>query len=286
MIFPFLDPNDPKVTKKYRSDLLLPTYYEDNDGDDRAKHGSWRSLKQKTQETASNINNSLLAITRPGYSNPRGYRAKLASSETLETFEKYSYYDDDGRLSNVSTEVNDDGYFNRLRWKDNEPNDNDLSVSRLSLPSLLQKPEDDVRRSFRGNSLDAIYENANAKTELSAIMPKDEKFYDISITVPNNKVQRKKRHLTQNGNLKRNLVFRSSNYLRDMRLHRHSINYRGAMLNTHRYRMKASSCPNIYRNSMTTLARDNEEVCFCRGTIFFNFTYMHIFLPFWIEMVR
>lgn len=30
-------------------------------------------------------------------------------------------------------------------------------------------------------------------------------------------------------------------------------------MNTHRYRLKASSCPNIYRNSMTTIAREEEE---------------------------
>jgi hypothetical protein len=36
--------------------------------------------------------------------------------------------------------------------------------------------------------------------------------------------------------------------------------YRGAMLNIHKYRLRASSCPDIYRNSMTTIAKENEEV--------------------------
>lgn len=36
--------------------------------------------------------------------------------------------------------------------------------------------------------------------------------------------------------------------------------YRGAMLNIHKYRLRASSCPDIYRNSMTTIARETDEV--------------------------
>ena len=32
------------------------------------------------------------------------------------------------------------------------------------------------------------------------------------------------------------------------------------MLNINRYRLRASSCPNIYRNSMTTIAKEKHEV--------------------------
>ncbi|CAH1723244.1 unnamed protein product [Chironomus riparius] len=44
--------------------------------------------------------------------------------------------------------------------------------------------------------------------------------------------------------------------LKDLRIHRHSLTYRGAMLNINKYRLRASSCPDIYRNSMTTIASD------------------------------
>lgn len=44
-------------------------------------------------------------------------------------------------------------------------------------------------------------------------------------------------------------------YLKDIRVHRQSLTYRGAMLNITRYRLRASSCPDIYRNSMTTIAK-------------------------------
>ncbi|XP_013774953.1 uncharacterized protein LOC106459835 [Limulus polyphemus] len=48
--------------------------------------------------------------------------------------------------------------------------------------------------------------------------------------------------------------------LNNLRLQRGSLTYRGAMLNIHRYRLRASSCPDIYRNSMTTLDR-REQAC-------------------------
>lgn len=36
--------------------------------------------------------------------------------------------------------------------------------------------------------------------------------------------------------------------------------HRGAMLNIHKYRLRASSCPDIYRNSMITLVKEDDEV--------------------------
>lgn len=43
-------------------------------------------------------------------------------------------------------------------------------------------------------------------------------------------------------------------------MHRHSLTYRGAMLNINRYRLRASSCPDIYRNSMTTIAKEKSSL--------------------------
>lgn len=48
-------------------------------------------------------------------------------------------------------------------------------------------------------------------------------------------------------------------YLKDIRVHRLSLTYRGAMLNINRYRLRASSCPDIYRNSMTTIAKEKSD---------------------------
>lgn len=51
-------------------------------------------------------------------------------------------------------------------------------------------------------------------------------------------------------------------YLKNIRFRRNSMGYRGAMLNIHKYKLKASSCPNVYRNSYTTLAFEEEDVSF------------------------
>ncbi|XP_002005006.3 monocarboxylate transporter 14 isoform X2 [Drosophila mojavensis] len=73
------------------------------------------------------------------------------------------------------------------------------------------------------------------------------------------RLSRSKKPNPHRSNLRRNISIRNSNFLKDMRIHRNSIHYRGAMLNTHRYRLRASSCPNIYRNSMTTIAKEEED---------------------------
>ncbi|XP_049869471.1 monocarboxylate transporter 3-like [Pectinophora gossypiella] len=48
-------------------------------------------------------------------------------------------------------------------------------------------------------------------------------------------------------------------YLRDIRVHRNSIMHRGAMMNIAKYKLRASSCPDIYRNSMWSMEDDHYE---------------------------
>ena len=57
-------------------------------------------------------------------------------------------------------------------------------------------------------------------------------------------------------------------YLKGLKVKKRSLTYRGAMLNLPRYRLRASSCPDIYRNSITTIAQEKEgvsaaDVIFC-----------------------
>ncbi|XP_014259252.1 monocarboxylate transporter 14-like isoform X2 [Cimex lectularius] len=47
--------------------------------------------------------------------------------------------------------------------------------------------------------------------------------------------------------------------LRNIRVHRNSVMYRGAILNMHKYRLTVSSCPDIFKNSMTTIAKEGAE---------------------------
>lgn len=58
-------------------------------------------------------------------------------------------------------------------------------------------------------------------------------------------------------------------YLKGLKVKKRSLTYRGAMLNLPRYRLRASSCPDIYRNSITTIAREKEGVS-CETRWVFN----------------
>lgn len=48
-------------------------------------------------------------------------------------------------------------------------------------------------------------------------------------------------------------------YLREIRVHRHSIMHRGAMMNIAKYKLRASSCPDIYKNSMWSVEEEEEQ---------------------------
>ncbi|XP_039753970.1 uncharacterized protein LOC120629194 [Pararge aegeria] len=49
------------------------------------------------------------------------------------------------------------------------------------------------------------------------------------------------------------------NYLKGIRVHRNSIMHRGAMMNIAKYKLRASSCPDIYKNSMWSMEDPVEE---------------------------
>ena len=64
-------------------------------------------------------------------------------------------------------------------------------------------------------------------------------------------------------------------YLNRLKMRRQSLTYRGAMLNISRYRLRSStSCPDIFRNSMTTLAAEELTLgmlsIFCDYNFIFN----------------
>lgn len=49
-------------------------------------------------------------------------------------------------------------------------------------------------------------------------------------------------------------------YLRGIRVHRNSIMHRGAMMNIAKYQLRASSCPDIYRNSMWSMEEPQVKI--------------------------
>ncbi|XP_055537134.1 uncharacterized protein LOC129725383 isoform X3 [Wyeomyia smithii] len=249
-----ITPDDPAITKKYQSELSLPTFLK-HESDLLQPHphtGSRRSLRQAVlaKETFRKLD------TEPVENKTKPTNvAQLASSETLNSNDKLSSFAENAEpnshasLETLSVASLDDAYLSAHRQK--ELRDSRAGSSTWSLDTEKHNQVDECRRSFRQTSLDVVYENEifnpNVNTAITLMVPK----------------QRKLEAKHQNGALKRshthNHTLRYSNFLKDMRVHKNSIHYRGALLNTHRYRLKASSCPNIYRNSMTTIAREKEE---------------------------
>lgn len=280
--------------KKYQSEMMLPTYLKNEefvlrDGVRSSSRRSLRPDKLKSPEDTSHdefVTSPLLTnrteLSETKENTPKSGKdtltvPKLASIETLSPSEKAST-NFDGELISLNLSIDDNPH---------DFNNSDINVfrggahgSRLSLnESLISKPtaldsiREELRRSFRGNSLDVVYENEyyhpNHNHNESKInsTPLNSLKNEITIQIPNgiaklrNKTANKKHaSALANGNLHRNTSIRYSNYFKNIRVHRNSIHYRGALLNTHRYRLRASSCPNIYRNSMTTIAKEEEEV--------------------------
>lgn len=57
-------------------------------------------------------------------------------------------------------------------------------------------------------------------------------------------------------------------YFKDMPLYRNTIMYRGTMMNIPRYRLKASSLPDIYRNSMWSIESESDDEMVSAGLHF------------------
>lgn len=252
----FMDADKASEFKKYCSESVLPTFmYSSEFGSTDAEltRGSRFSLRGK--EVAINAvfataGNQM--STRPRF---------LASTETLNASEKYSQCDN----SSIATKKN-------RNMTSGNACSTQKSSSRLSLDETLignqnkrsSDPEDSHKK--RSCSLGAFLEAASPDEKLSrrkiaVVMPPID---CIQSNSANSLPRRRHLHHRQLHNNEgivsiRNLR-RHSHHFQHMRVHRHGMNYRGAMLNTHRYRLKASSCPNVYRNSMTTLAKEEEDV--------------------------
>lgn len=253
---------DSEQVKRYQSELMLPTYIEKKDEFKLSvgvPYGSRRSLRPadivKSPEILSIehfLPSNKSASQVLSVDNETVVKRNLASAETLNASEKNS-----SKLAQSRNSISSKSYEELNR--------------RFSLDeSSMFRPERHgsmvMESHYKGISLDAIDEGERRSPPSSngaVIIP-------IGQSGPKPKIRRRN---TEKANFMRQSSLKTSHYLKNMRIHRNSIHYRGAMLNTHRYRLRASSCPNIYRNSMTTIARESEEVSDFYFKIFFGLFY-------------
>lgn len=244
------DPNQSFGIKKYRSLLLLPTYFSP-DGDIDCgivtgnQLGSRRSLRRKFEDdvplfddgTRKTVGNHLMPTNNNvliSNGNTANKKRLQNSDDSINRSEKCTFYDEDEQFCS-KTICNEElvPFLN---------NDIHHKINAENCGQDQPKPTNDV--------------GANAAHTNDVIIQIPSCNY---LTVGDQSNVRKRTEPSSKGVLRHNTNTKTSNYLRNMRLHRNSIHYRGAMLSTHRYRLRTSSCPNIYRNSMTTLAQDPES---------------------------
>lgn len=129
-------------------------------------------------------------------------------------------------------------------------NKNIYNILLANYPNLLV-PSRSFSDSGRLNEASLTSKHANTTTQLSppALLCKEDTWWlkgnPTSPTSPTQKPMASKKF--------------PAAFLKDLRIHRLSVTYRGAMLNLKRYRLRASSCPDIYRNSMTTIAQEKVQ---------------------------
>lgn len=256
------DAEQSKSLKKYSSLLLLPTYFTpegDIDGEVVTGNllGSRRSLRKKMLDadvprlfTPSNhltVNNNMMAPPPKLQKQPRIHR----SDDSLPRSEKCTVYDDDAEI--CMRVVCDDNWDTkqqsqrRHRSMDGD-DDGDLTLTSSPLLSASSEPNTTTAQLVPRNDFVITIVPSEQQAAATAAVT------TVAVVGANAKDKPLyKSVLRQNASLK------NANYLRNMRIHRNSIHYRGAMLSTHRYRLRTSSCPNIYRNSMTTLAQQDTE---------------------------
>lgn len=270
--------------KKYRSLLLLPTYLSPDSEIDPAtivtgeQMGSRRSLRKKQNGEANLFDGK--ATTTNVTSNPvrsDEEDAATAAGYLSDDSEKCTVYDEDERLS--SRFVCDEtlalsGSQDRMLMLANT-----VSFAQLS-NKYKQSLEDDTPAVDVEANRAPVRRVPEIKTQIVAT-PNNHDAADNSAL----RLASSGNHLTVNNNVNGGMLLsngngrkqataappalthknqlqhsiKNTNYLRNIRFHRNSIHYRGAVLTTHRYRLRTSSCPNIYRNSMTTLAQDCES---------------------------
>lgn len=246
--------------KKYQSEMILPTYL----------HSKIEPQFLISRRSLCHIKTDIGYDTNKISENSFKY---LASIETLSSSEKASINNQNTptrtSMATLNKSTTDEGYSTR-KFTNSRISLNDNIIYHMNFSQVNRQPHSKRMKQClcRHSSLDFILDtDITSPKEGNMLLENDHQCFqsikqNISIEDFNlNKINSIKKNVRLNkSNLRNNMSIRNSNFLKNMRVHRNSINYRGALLNTHRYRLRASSCPNIFRNSMTTIAKEDEDV--------------------------
>lgn len=152
-------------------------------------------------------------------------------------------------------------------------------------PDILTRRHSEINLNVEAPPPDAVPEPANVPVQVKIKKPKDATELDVNKSsdklkeTDDNKTKDatkttrhdtthtpkakehspKKETRAQQSNWLARQISTDHRYLKDMPLYRNTIMYRGTMMNIPRYRLKASSLPDIYRNSMWSIESESDD---------------------------
>lgn len=144
--------------------------------------------------------------------------------------------------------------------KNEEPKKNSNTQENGDKKNMKEKVKEDKK--------DALKESAKKETtiEVAKNTPASNSNAEVKTTKTSNPLSKDSSKLVatqpQQPNWLSRQISTDHHYLRDMPLYKNTIMYRGAMMNIPRYKLRASSLPDIYRNSTWSIwsGSDNEKV--------------------------
>ncbi|XP_068622563.1 monocarboxylate transporter 14-like [Battus philenor] len=110
----------------------------------------------------------------------------------------------------------------------------------------------------KGNESETVHKADKQSKDNQEVISKDNKATVNTATNIMDKKSKPKIPVQQTNWLSKQILT-DHHYLRDMPLYRNTIMHRGAMMNIPRYKLRASSLPDIYRNSMWSLLTESDD---------------------------
>ncbi|XP_023946560.2 monocarboxylate transporter 14-like [Bicyclus anynana] len=190
--------------------------------------------------------------------------------ESLVNLPTYLTYDDKASKKLLDTLVNDASNKNDLQIKvpSFTTRTSDVNVDENS-PPIVRFTKDGLQRTH-SEKFDHTKENMLENCQLKH--PKLGQIRrSLSETKDNKPLLKQDSKESRRDWLKKQLSV-NHHYLKDLKMPLNSISHRNAMLNIKRYKLKASSCPDIFKNSMITVNEQEEkwyaECALCLGAMF------------------
>ncbi|CAK1596544.1 unnamed protein product [Parnassius mnemosyne] len=245
---------------------LVNPYIFDFDAPTRGKGMSRLIIKGVPPEKV--IRDEAAAIKR--YENISWYTQRnIYKSRSLENLPTYLTYDDkvsmkmlDRLIKTISKQNNIEVKYPLFTKNNTYRKENKESIITVDFDEANDPPAVAYTMQFLHRTHSEKYD-FNKEKDFKKYQLKNSKQNEM-VKFMNPKTKNNKPILKQNSKENRREWFKKQfsenhHYLKDLKMPLNSISHRNAMLNIKKYRLKASSCPDIFKNSMITINEKEEK---------------------------